>query len=207
MSDKTSKEQTRQSSRINSRNYEQNRSKSQLNYENSSEYNRDYSIPTYNKYSRENQYTSSSIYRQNMNSKDSWRDEYNNIGSNLNLREKYRNSSETQPQKYDQKNVDKMFKISVPMNSNPLGEELKSFQFSDHIESPSIKEKSTPKREETKSAQQKGAFNMVLNPDITTKTDGWSIVTSPDEKEKISKIDEAMKNNSLDGIQKIPLRI
>jgi Ca2+-binding EF-hand superfamily protein len=52
--------------------------------------------------------------------------------------------------------------------------------------------------------QTKGAFNMMLSPEIKTNTGGWSFKPSPDANRKDH---SANKRQMLDGIQKGPLRI
>lgn len=66
----------------------------------------------------------------------------------------------------------------------------------------------TPKKSNAQeAAKPKGAFNMVLSPEVASKTSGWSIVPSPEGKSKTSKIDEAKKSGKAEGIQKGPLRL
>jgi hypothetical protein len=62
----------------------------------------------------------------------------------------------------------------------------------------------TPKKKESDSQPAKGAFNMVVSPEIASGSKGWSFVPSPQTNKKEADKD---KSKMMEGIQKGPLRL
>lgn len=147
---------------------------------------------------QQNQYPPSAVYDKNRSFIDVKQDYSNRV--NLNCNDSMNSGNYSRSRVNDQKN---MWLISTPsfgtIAINKI--EIKIPQNKSTIDWENNL-KMTPKKKR-KMNQQKEAFNMVLSPKIIPNAEGWSIVTSPDEKDKLFKIADTKKNNNTDDIQRV----
>lgn len=187
----------------------------EMNYQRIQDVN--YQSPQSNKYNP-NPYVPGSIYNQNPYSREGNNYERDNMpGSSYNERERYRNVNMGNmrappnridlPQRTDQMRQNKPSFPEPPKVEPRRQEEVKSSNPANLNESINPKVKETPVKIAEEGPKPKGAFNMLLSPEIAAKAGGWSIVASPDGKDKTAKVDETKKAIKMEGIQKGPLRL
>lgn len=176
-----------------------------------------YKSPQLNKYNP-NPYVPGAIHNQNPYSRDAKNYGRDYAPGNIhNERDRYRNVNMGNPrapsnridlpQRTDQVRPGKPSMHHPPIAA-PQMQDVKASIPVNPNESHNPKAKETPAKMAEEGPKPKGAFNMLLSPEIAAKAGGgWSIVASPDGKDKSSKIDETKKAIKMEGIQKGPLRL
>ena len=175
-----------------------------------------YQNPSVNNYNA-SPYVPGAIYNQQPNYRDQKYDRYNIPQEIHNPRDRYRNINMADnraphridlPQRTDQARYNKS-NVPPSASQTPIKhEEAKSPISANPNESNQPKGRMTPTKTAEGGQKQKGAFNMLLSPEIAAKTGGWAIVASPEGKDKAVNADDSKnKATKLEGIQRGPLRL